>query len=191
MYRYRDAGVGTLNPAKIRGARRALRHVGVVEVSAYRVVTGIEQPRGIRETLLLALRRAREALRDHDLGVGIEAGVVFIAGYPVDAEAAVVVTREGYAGIGLSPGFPLPPGFAAYLRRGATLGDYMESVTGRPGIGRGLGAVGVLSRGLISRSDLSYYAVLTALFPFMNPGLYGEPVSMDSLEEILKTLGVD
>ncbi len=188
---YRVAGIGSRNPAKIRGAVLALRLVGVTETVPVDVATGKEQPVGFTETARLALKRARESLRGHDLGVGVEAGILFMAGYPVDAQVAVVVTREGYAGIGVSPGFPLPRGYAEYARRGISLGRYMDEVLGRPGIGRGVGAVGYLSMGKVTRVELTYYAVAMALFPLINKDIYGEPLGVDELEEILKTLDSD
>ncbi|RLE82810.1 MAG: hypothetical protein DRJ51_00635 [Thermoprotei archaeon] len=50
--------------------------------------------------------------------------------------------------------------------------EVMESITGIKAIGEKQGAVGFLTRGKITRYDLSLQATLAALIPFINPSLY-------------------
>jgi len=171
--------VGTRNPAKLRGVERAFRElVGPATLLPVAVDPGVpRQPVGLDEILRGALNRARGALQlaEADYGVGVEAGFFRLSGFAIEVQVAAVVDRSGRVGVGLSPGFPLPPAFVRALERGEAgeLEEVVDRWFGTRNVGEGEGLVGLLTRGRVSREDLTYLAVAMALLPFINERLWG------------------
>ena len=111
--------------------------------------------------------RARAAL-DADWGIGIEGGVVAAADGTVRTCAwAAVVDRDGRAGTGGSLSLELPAAVADLVRGGMELGHAMDEITGTHDVKRGLGAVGVLTRGLVTRQAAYETLVAYALVPLL------------------------
>lgn len=182
------AVIGSTNKSKIIGAVKALRLAGVDEYRVLDVDTGVEQPLGLRETLELALYRALKSIESGgDYGIGIEGGVLFNIGYPIEGQVAVVVDSKGFTGIGFSSLFPLPRYIGGILSV-KSLGEVMSQYTGVKDVGKLFGAVGYLSLGYLTRIELSFQATLTALMPFIRRDFYKKPITVDELKEILKTL---
>jgi inosine/xanthosine triphosphatase len=152
-------------------------------------VKGIKpQPLGLKEVLLGALVRAEQALSraGGDYGVGVEAGPLALGDLLLELQAAAVVDGEGRVSLGLSQAFMLPRQWGLEVARGRELGVVAERDTGRRGIGRTHGIVAYLSHGLVSRGDLTYEAVVMAILPRLNNGLYELP-SVDEVRSYLST----
>ncbi len=169
--------VGSRNPVKVEAVKRAWRLVGDAEVIPVEVDPGVpSQPRGLDETYRGALNRARGALEatGADYGVGIEAGLVEAptpSGW-ADVQLAVIVDEGGVVGVGMSPAFEPPRVWLPRLSRGEPLGDVASAELARSDIGRVLGLIGYLTRGAVTRLELSYYAVVMALIPLLEERLY-------------------
>jgi len=146
------------------------------------------QPIGLEEVLRGALNRAVNARRaeNADYGVGIEAGVVTTDVEPIELQAAIIVDREDKATLGFSQAFPLPRNWLGELMERTELENIAERVLGRKGVGEKLGLIGYLTQGLVTRTDLSYNAVLMALIPRLNPRLYPY---LPRVGEVLERLG--
>ena len=161
-----------MNPVKI-GAARAVGSALVpgARIEGIAVPSGVpDQPWGDGETIRGAVARAhaaREAL-DADWGIGIEGGVVAGDGDTVRTCAwAAIVTRDGRQGVGGSLSLELPAAVAALVRDGLELGHAMDVVTGAHDVKRGLGAVGVLTRGLVTRQAAYETLVAYAAVPLL------------------------
>lgn len=161
-----------MNPVKI-GAARAVGSALVpgARIEGIAVPSGVpDQPWGDGETIRGAVARAhaaREAL-DADWGIGIEGGVVAGDGDTVRTCAwAAIVTRDGRQGVGGSLSLELPAAVAALVRDGLELGHAMDVVTGAHNVKRGLGAVGVLTRGLVTRQAAYETLVAYAAVPLL------------------------
>lgn len=167
--------VGTGNPVKVEAVRRVLNGLfDRVEVDSVEVDPGVPpQPQG-REALRGALNRARRALGEADLGVGIEAGLVRQPGVrrDLDVQFCVVVDRGGRVTVGTGPGFEHPPTVLRMVADGFTVGEAMERLTGVPDIGTREGAIGHLSEGRMGRTRLTEAAVLMAMVPRIRRALY-------------------
>lgn len=170
------------NPSKVKAVEEALRILGINGVvEAVDPPPGLPpEPMGLEATVNGAVARARHALNsveDSTYGVGIEAGVVTISTYNVnlDATVAAVVDRGGLITLGLSPAFMIPPIFMKELMAGKELNDVVEEYYGVPNAGKGVGFIGLLSKGLTKRINLNAEAVYMALLPRMpwNRDLYG------------------
>jgi len=150
---------------------------GGAEVSGVEVESGVSaQPVGMMETVLGAVRRARAALHvdGAELGVGIEAGLIeapfTLTGY-LDVQVCAVADRNCIT-IGTGSGFEHPPEVVRAVLRGEEVGGIMERLSGVRGIGRKQGAIGFLSNGRLSRTELTKQAVFMAFLPRLKRELY-------------------
>jgi len=170
--------VGSLNASKLEGVRRAFREVfGQAEVVGVRVEGLKPQPIGLGEIVDGARKRAIVALErveGSSFGVGIEAGILTLPGIAVDVQAAFVASRDGRESVGLSPAFPLPRRFVEPLLAGVygELEEVADRHFGTEGVGERGGVVKLLTRGRVTREDLTYLATLMALVAFENSDLY-------------------
>lgn len=166
--------VGSTNPVKIGAVRALLERVARgAEVTGVSVPSGVpDQPRGDDETIAGAMARARRAREtmDADLGVGIEGGIVEQADGSMRTCAwAAVVARDGRSGVGGSLAMPLPDVVARGVRDGLELGHAMDRLVGQHDTKRGLGAVGILTDGLVDRQRAYEVLVAYALAPLLTP----------------------
>ncbi|ABW00974.1 inosine/xanthosine triphosphatase [Caldivirga maquilingensis] len=169
------------NPSKVKAVEEALRILNINgTVEAVDPPPGIPpEPMGLEATVNGAVVRARHALssiKDSTYGIGIEAGVLMLSAFNVnfDVTVAAVIDRKGLITLGLSPAFMIPPAFMRELMTGKELNDVVEKYYGVPNAGKGIGFIGLLSRGLIKRINLNTEAVYMALLPRMpwNKDLY-------------------
>jgi len=169
--------VGSTNPVKVNAVKRAFRMLCTPEVRGVAVDSGVPpQPLGFSEVVLGAFNRACNALQaaGADYGVGVEAGLVDTGVEHIEVQAAVIVDRDRRVTVGFSQGFPLPGSWVPRVKQRVELGAIAEEATRRSGIGERLGLVGYLTYGLVTRTDLTYNAVVMALIPRLNPELYRE-----------------
>lgn len=170
----RRIAVGSLNPVKVGAARAVIHRLWAdTEVTGVAAASGVpDQPWGDDETIRGArtrARAAREAL-NADAGIGIEGGVVAEPNGAVRTCAwAVVVTRDGREGVGGSLSMPLPARVAALVREGMELGHAMDAVTGEHNVKQGLGAVGILTAGLVTRQQAYEVILAYAMGPLLTP----------------------
>jgi len=175
------AVVASQNPVKSRAVRRALNRLfspGAWQVDARGVPSGVaDQPLSDAETLQgarLRARAARDAVPEAHLWVGIEGGVQpGLGDAPWFAFAWVaVLDPHGHEGLARTGAFPLPPSVVALLQQGLELGEADDRVFGLRHSKRTLGAVGLLSHGVLDRAALYEQGVLLALLPYRNHDLY-------------------
>ncbi len=171
---------GTMNPSKVAGIRAAFTEIlkVSVEVIPVSVDSGVPpQPIGIDEILKGARNRCFGALakvRDAEFGVGVEAGIYGVEDKYYDVQAAVVCNASGKLSVGFSPSFQIPPSFAEALTTGKVkeLEVIVDSYFGTKDIGEKGGLIKMLTRGVMTREHLTRDAVITALIPWINEGLY-------------------
>ena len=168
----RLVAVGSMNPVKVGAARATIARLAPhARINGIAVESGVsDQPWGDDETIRGALARAHAARTalDADWGVGIEGGVIATADGGVRTCAwAAIVTRDGRVGVGGSLSLELPARVAELVREGMELGHAMDAVTGTRDVKRGLGAVGVLTRGLVTRQGAYETLVAYALVPLL------------------------
>jgi inosine/xanthosine triphosphatase len=172
------AAVGTKNPAKIEGVRRAFsRYFTGVELRSVDSSTVAKaQPRGLEEMTAGATSRAKYALSvaGGDFGVGVEAGIFTIGAIYFDNQVAAIVDRTGKVSLGHSAGYMLPrEAMEKLFRDGRELEQWAEEVSGINEVGDKGGFIQHLTKGRVSRTDLSEQCVTTALIPWLRRDLYG------------------
>ncbi len=169
--------LGSTSESKLHAATavcaRAFPDADIVPVSVDSAVAA--QPTREEETILGARHRAREARRvaDADLGIGIEGGVHQDAHGAWLCAWAAVVDRSGREGLGSGIRFPLPAWVAERALRGEELGVIVDTHLGTSDAHEALGAIGLLSGGLLDRQAALEQALLAALAPFLRADLYG------------------
>ncbi len=171
----RRVAVGSLNPVKIGAARAVLAHLFPdAQVDGIAVASGVpDQPWGDDETIRGAVARAHaaRAALEADWGIGIEGGVVDAGDGMVRTCAwAAIVSRNGRRGVGGSLSLELPPAVAELVRSGMELGHAMDAVTGERDVKRGVGAVGILTAGFVTRQGAYETLVAYAAAPLLSEG---------------------
>ncbi len=171
--------IGSRNPAKTKGVRKVFpqffpgcRFIEVETSSAVRA-----QPVGMEQLLSGASSRAEFALSHTAayFGVGVEAGILTIAPQQhINLQAAFVVDNEGRSGTGLSCGFLIPDAFFKRMQNeGKELDAYSRELTGAEKIREEEGIVYHVSRGTVSRLQMTEQCVSMALIPWLNSRAYG------------------
>ncbi len=173
--------VASHNPVKARAALGGFRRMFPGEtfaVEAVSVPSGVkDQPLSDAETLQGArtrAARAREAAPAADYWVGIEGGIEELVG-GMAAFAWIVVLADGRSGRGRSGTFFLPEPVARLVREGTELGEANDLVFGRENSKQDEGAIGLLTAGVVNRTQLYEHAMIMALLPLRNPDLYRAP----------------
>lgn len=151
-----------------------------VIVSCCAIDSGVRaQPIGLDETITGAKNRARRAFESQsaDIGVGIESGIIPVphtkTGY-MDTTACALFDGAHYH-IGLSSCFEYPPELIKkVLNEGKEITDGALELgfTEDPAFRQGIGMIGILTQGVISRIDYSEQAVHTALIHLLNAEHY-------------------
>lgn len=175
---FTHVAVGSTNPVKIAAVRAVM-----ARIAPHAIVEGIaaashvpDQPWGDAQTISGARSRADEALAlvaHATHAVGIEGGVVALDDGTVRSCAwAVVRDRSGREGVGGSLAMPLPAAVAARLRQGEELAHAIDAAARTSGTKYGVGAVGILTAGLIDRQRAYEPLVTYALAPWLAPMLF-------------------
>ena len=170
--------IASKNPVKVRAARQAFERVlspPELEVRTVSVPSGVSrQPFSDHETLRGATQRAQNAARevpDADFWVGIEGGIAEEEG-ELAAFAWVYVLGQHQTGKSRSGAFFLPPEVAELVRQGKELGEADDIIFGKENSKQESGAIGLLTGDVVDRQALYEQAVVLALVPFKNPGMY-------------------
>jgi inosine/xanthosine triphosphatase len=170
--------IGTKNPAKIEGVRRAFSKyfpdVEFLPVDSTSVAKA--QPRGLEEMTAGATARARFALSKvgGDFGVGVEAGIFTIGEIYFDNQIAAVADPSGRVSLGHSAGYMLPrEAMENLFGEGKELERWAEQVSGVDEVGDKGGYINFLSKGAMTRADLTEQCVIMALGPRFHKDVYG------------------
>jgi len=163
--------VGSPSPAKLTAVEEVLRRAfAAAEIILVPVASGVPaMPRSLEETVRGARARAgaARARAGADLGVGIEGGVEPTSHGLFLTSWAAVVDAAGRVGLGSGPRVALPAEIAARLGEGEALGPLVDAVLGVPDARGRVGAIGWLTRGLLTREEAQRQAVAAALVPFL------------------------
>ena len=164
-----DIVVGSTNHVKVEAVRDVMEKVfGDVRVTGMNVDSGVPDQPFEEQTRQGAVNRAKAALGDHDMAVGIEAGVFEKEAGLYDIQYCAIIDRSGRITVGTGSGFMYPPAVAELVRKGQTVGEAMKAVFEQPDIGKGQGAIGYLSRGLLDRKALTEQSIIAAMVPRLN-----------------------
>ncbi len=161
--------VGSKNPSKIKAVKSVFERIFSfpVEIIPKDVNSGVPPQPKNEETVRGALNRAKNAMKDEDYSVGIEAGLFWesVMEEYVDRAYCVIIDSYGHTTFGHSGGFTYPSRVIEMVEKGMEVGEAMEIMSGIEKIKEGMGAIGYLSNSLISRAEFNAQAVLMAMVP--------------------------
>lgn len=162
--------VGSTNPVKYQATERVL---GDYYTNAQFITMAVEsgvavQPWGDVETRRGAYNRAKAALEaiHADLGVGLEGGLQETEFGIMTCAWCVIIDSTGRIGVGGSACVQLPHEVAEAVQAGAELGVAMDQWSGQHNTKHGLGAIGILTNGLLTRQEAYEPLIKLALSPF-------------------------
>ncbi len=163
--------VGSTNNVKVEATKRAFsKFYKDVSVIGVKVESDVP-PQPINEQAFQgAFNRATNALKlvkDADFGVGIEGSVIKIFDRYYCTGFVVIISRSGEMHTGFSGWFECPSKILPRLLSGEELGSLMDEVSGRKNVKYNEGAIGILTRGVISRTDLYEHGIIMALTGFL------------------------
>ncbi|QGY43396.1 non-canonical purine NTP phosphatase [Maribellus comscasis] len=168
--------VASENPVKISAVKEGfLDFYSTVEVESVEVDSGVsDQPVSDVETKLGAHNRAvgaKHKIPDANFWVGIEGGIEH-SEKRTTAFAWIVVLSKDNSGEARTTTFLLPPAIADLVKSGRELGTAIDIIFNQENSKQKQGAVGLLTKNKISRTQLYVQAVQLSLIPFINTGLF-------------------
>ncbi len=169
--------VGSKNPTKIEPVEAVFsHHFKNIEVIGVDVVSGVaDQPLSRDEMYKGALNRAQRAIKKvkgAEYGVGIEGGIHKEKFGRFENSLVVIVDKKGAVGVGASAGLVLPKKIIDKIDSGKNLEQAVDELFGTKKIGSGIGMFGVMTKGVVTRSEGVRHGVAFALARFLHKNLY-------------------
>lgn len=173
--------VASTNDVKVSAVREALGEYPVLkdaEIEGIAVDTGVsEQPKSLEETVQGAVNRAEAAFVECDYSIGIESGLMSVPhtkSGSMDFCACSIYDGKRHS-LGLSCAFEFPKVVTDMIQElGITANDafYKAGLTSDRKIGSADGAIGLLTKGRVTRKEYTKQALHMALIHLENKKLY-------------------
>ncbi len=169
--------LGSTSPVKVNATKQAFQtYFDDVEVNALPLPSGVKAfPTSNQETLRGAMNRAEKARSlepGADFAVGIEGGLAKLEGHVLVHQVAVVIKND-IKGIGVSQSYVAPDRLIKQLDMETDDSrKIIDSYFGRDEILSEEGVIGIMTNGILTRTDASRDAVICALTRFVNPEYY-------------------
>jgi inosine/xanthosine triphosphatase len=165
-----SASAGSTSPAKVQAAESAFAAAFSKQtVTVHSVTTDINRA---RNAVAAAAAATADAALTVDYAVGVEGGVEMIdSTMQCFSWTAVIEARTGVLALSRSGSFAVHPRVRALVLAGTELGAACDAVYNTAqGKGAG-GLIGVMTQGLVTRTQLYSHALLLALTRFTAPVL--------------------
>lgn len=171
--------VGTKNTAKIEGCQQAFQQffeeVEIVGISVPSDVS--DQP--VNEAIYQGAKNRvnhmkRYALDNNiavDYYVAIESGITNQIGKWVNISIAVIENNERLESFGCSAGYPIPERYLTEIME-SSLGEVMDRIFDTASLGKGKGGIHYLTKGNVTRQELTKQACVMALTTHFNHGIW-------------------
>lgn len=167
--------IATKNPGKIKGAEIALnKYFNDFTIEGISVPSLVpEQPvdddifKGAKNRVENLEQYAKENNIDADYFFAIESGISQKLGRWVIVNIAVIKDKNGQTSIGTGPAFPVPNKYVNDIIT-KTLGSVMDEIFNKNNLNTKEGGISFLTKGKITRIDITEQAFTMALIPFLN-----------------------
>lgn len=167
--------IGTKNPGKIEGAKLAFQnYYADFTIEGIPVSSDVsEEPvneeiyQGARNRVNNLIKYACDNDLEADYYLGIESGITNYFGKWLIINIAVIKDKNGYESIGTSPGFPVPDRYAKEIIT-TDLGKVMDKIFNENDLRSHKGGINLLTKGIITRIDLTKDAFIMALTQYIN-----------------------
>lgn len=169
--------VGSKNPPKIKAVQKIFsKYFSDCKAIGVEVDSKVsDQPLTEDEIYKGSLNRAKGAIKkvkNAKFGIGIEGGIITHEHGLYEKAAVVVIDKKGNIGLAFSPGLFLPKKVARHIEKGKNLTEAVDSVFGTKDIGKGIGAYGVFTKGVVTRAKGMEHAIAFALSRFLHKELF-------------------
>ena len=167
--------MGTKNPGKIEGARQAFeRYFENVEIEGIAVESEVgKQPineeifQGAKNRIKNLKKYAKENDVKADFYIASEAGITNLLGEWIDINAVVIEDNQGFQSVGTSQGFQIPEKYVKEIQE-TELGIVMDKIFGADQLSKGNGGISLLTKGEVTRIELTKQAFIMALIGHIN-----------------------
>ncbi|MCD6575981.1 MAG: inosine/xanthosine triphosphatase [Nanoarchaeota archaeon] len=162
--------VASTNPVKVDAVKEVFSEVfGDVHITGKPIESNVPPQPFNEEVILGALNRARNAMAAGvDFSVGIEGGIIKLGGKYYNLGFVVIMDKSGKIGTGTSGWFECPEKVLAEIRKGKELGTVMDEMIGEKDVKKKQGAIGVFTKGRVTRKELYKHGIYMALCPFIS-----------------------
>lgn len=170
--------VGSLNPVKINATKKAFSSVWPKkswEVVGVDVASGVSnQPMSDSESIRGATNRARRSLQKSkaDFGVGLEGGLQKIGKKWFDCGWMVIIDKSGNKGVSSTARIETPSKLMKLIKQGKELGEANDLYFKRKFSKQAEGHFGLMTNGLITRTDGYQHGLIMALTRFIHPKMW-------------------
>lgn len=165
--------VGTKNKAKVEAVEEIIKeypHLSNFEIEGIEVISDVaDQPISLEETINGAINRAKNAFADCEYSIGLESGWMSVpktkSGYMDVCVCAIYDGKECHLGLSSAWEFPNPEVTNLIIKDGLNTTQAINKVgmTKNENIGSEEGAVGLLTKGRMTRKEYTKQALRTAL----------------------------
>lgn len=166
--------VGSKNKVKVGAVEEILKeypHLADAEVRGVETDSGVSaQPKSLDETMRGAMSRAKGAFGDGaDYGIGLESGLMHVplakTGYMDVCVCAIYDGKEFYFGLSSAWEFPDKSVTKLMIEKGLDMSEAINrtGLTKNPRIGSEEGAIGILTKGRLTRKEYTKEALRAAL----------------------------
>ena len=171
--------MGPKNPGKVQGAKEAFeKYFDNIEIEGIKVSSEVgDQPineeilQGAQNRVKNLKRYAKENNIKADLYISSEAGITNLLGEWIDINLAVIENDDGVQSTGISQGFPIPDKYIDEIRK-TELGKVMDKIFNGQELAKGKGGISYLTKGEVSRIDLTRNAFIMALTKYINGDIW-------------------
>ena len=171
--------IGTKNPGKIEGAKRAfLRYFDDLEIEGVLVASEVpDQPfdkdvlSGARNRVKNVIQYAKDNKIEADYFIAIEGGITTSLGTIIEMNIAVIEDNNGFQSVGTSQGFPIPERYMNEIKE-KDFGSLMDRLLNGHELSKGKGGIGILTKNQVTRIDITENAFIMALTSHINGDLW-------------------
>lgn len=173
--------VGSVNQVKVNAVKEVIADYDFLqngEVVGLGIKSEVsDQPMTLDETITGSINRAKNAYSDCDLSFGIEDGLMKVphtkTGYMNICACTIYDGKKFHTGLSSAFEYPIEV-TKTILEQKVEVNEavYRVGLTDNPKVGSFEGAISLLTKGKVSRTDYSKQAVVMALMHLQNPSLY-------------------
>ncbi len=171
--------LGSKNPGKIEGTKLAFEnYFKELSIEGVPVLSNVSEEPVNEEIYIGAKNRvdnlveyAKEENIDCDYFVGVESGIAKIFGNWMIINVAVLRDKAGFLSVGTSSGFPVPDKYVEEIIK-TDLGKVMDRIFDKSDLRSSKGGISYLTKGKITRINLTTEAIVMALTQFINESIW-------------------
>lgn len=171
--------IGTRNPGKIEGARKAFEpYFENIEIEGIPVESGVgEEPlndeiyKGAKTRVNNLVKYAKENNIDADFFIAVESGITNLLGKWCIIQIAVIEDKNGHESFGTCPGFPVPDKYVDEIIN-TDLGKLMDRIFKENALRYSVGGIAFLTKNAVTRIDMTKEAFIMALTEFINGDIW-------------------